>query len=97
RIMPPQVGIGGLRPRAMKASDASVRIALASQSVPITRISGKIFGSTWLQRIRRSEKPRERPASMKSRPFKAIVGARAMRAKVGRDVKAMAAMIFGIE
>src|SRR5580693_1347939 len=68
-IKPPQVGVGGFRPRPMKASEASVRMALASQSVPITRISGKIFGKIWPQRIRVSEKPSVRHASMKSRPF----------------------------
>ena len=44
RIMPPQVGVGGLTPRPMNASDASVRIALASQSDPITRISARDVG-----------------------------------------------------
>ena len=44
RIMPPQVGVGGLTPSPMKASEASVRIALASQSEPITRISAQDVG-----------------------------------------------------
>ena len=78
----------------MKASEASVRIALASQSEPITRISGKMFGRTWPARMRVSEKPSERQASTKSRPFTAMVGARAMRAKGGTEVSAIAAMMF---
>ena len=44
RIMPPQVGVGGFTPRPMKASDASVRMAFASHSEPITRISGRMLG-----------------------------------------------------
>ena len=81
----------------MKASEASVRIALASQSVPMTRISDRILGRIWRARMRASEKPSARQASTKSRDFMTMVGARATRAKVGTEVSAIAAMMLGID
>src|SRR6516164_998563 len=55
RIIPPQVAVGGLTPRPMNAREASVRIALASHSEPMTRISGKMLGRMCLTMMRASE------------------------------------------
>ena len=44
RTIPPQVGAGGAMPRPMKASEASVRTAVAIHSEAMTRISGRMFG-----------------------------------------------------
>jgi hypothetical protein len=45
RIMAPQLGVGGRTPRPMKLKLASTMIAVATQRVPMTRISPKILGS----------------------------------------------------
>src|SRR5260370_39567990 len=95
--MPTQVAVGGLTPRPTKASEASVRMALASQREPITRISGRMFGRIWTIRIRVSEEPSARPASTNSRSLTAIVGARAIRANGGIEVNAMAMVMFSVE
>ena len=96
--MPPQVGVGGFRPRPMKASEASVRMALASQSVPITRISGKIFGKIWPQRIRVSEKPSVRQRFDESLALSWRWSAPRSDSGESRqgEVRAMAAMMFGM-
>ncbi len=55
RIMPPQVGVGGRTPSPMKLSEASMRIAVASHSDPMTRISATMLGRMWMVMMRRSE------------------------------------------
>ena len=46
RIMAPQLGVGGLTPNPIKLRLASTIMAVATQRVPITKISPKILGRT---------------------------------------------------
>ena len=55
RIMPPQVAVGGRTPSPMKLSDASMRIAVASHSDPMTSISATMLGRMCTAMMRRSE------------------------------------------
>ena len=50
-MMLPQLGFGGWVPMPRKLSDASSRIAEATQSVISTTIGAAMFGTTWRKMI----------------------------------------------
>src|SRR5690606_17131136 len=83
RTMPPHVGVGGASPSPMKASEASVRTAVAIHSEAMTITSGRIAGVMWRNRMRGPEKPIARQACTYSRSRCAMTPARAIRAKAG--------------
>ena len=62
RIIPPQLGVGGLTPNPMKLRFASWRMAVAIQRVPTTRISLAMLGRMWTKMMRKSLIPRARAA-----------------------------------
>src|SRR4029453_3005986 len=57
RMILPQLGFGGCVPIPRKLSDASRRMAEATQSVIRTTIGAEIFGSTWRRMIFGVERP----------------------------------------
>src|SRR5437879_2452318 len=61
--IPPQVGVGGGVPRPRKLRAASMTMALPSQTVAMTRIGAKTFGSTWRRTIRAGDAPEASAAS----------------------------------
>ena len=90
-IVPQLITFGSPSPR--KARPASVRIAVATISEPVTMIGAAAFGRQWRTMIRKSPMPIASHACTNSRPRRLRNSPRVSRATGGHDTTPIASTI----